>query len=254
MDCQHARELLDASRPGRADWNEVELQAAAGHVEHCRDCADVVAARDRFDARLRSAMQSVEVPAGFKPRLLDVLAQVRPAVAAATAEPRRIHRRWLAAAVLSLLAVAAMWTFLGRPPESVALHRVYESLDTWIPLAIADSGATREFDGGFNADVGDAAWQVVLKGPPRGIDVDDVPGHDAAAYPFDAGRGLTGWLVVLPRERVSDPPAGSVPNRSAARFAPRPQVAWTADDQVYVCVLTHGSLDGLLREMYGSAA
>ncbi|MEZ6064559.1 MAG: hypothetical protein R3B90_02365 [Planctomycetaceae bacterium] len=264
MDCRTARKLLDASRPEGRDWQESELRAAAGHVDGCPGCPSALAARDRLDQMIAGAMRRVDIPAGLEARLLTRLAEACSEAAMPQPQPAslpRSRRRWLAAlssvAALVMLAVSG-WYWLSRSEPVLTMHGVHGRLEESL-FQYNDDGELQPqplaaFDDSFDARIADAEWRSTVTGEPRGLDLDDVVGDDVAIYPFQTGRGVTGWLVVLPRQSLVDAPQASIPSRSQAHFGRGPQVAWTTGDQVYICVVGRGSLDGLLREMYGGTA
>lgn len=275
-DCQQARIALDASRPGQQDWREPELRAAAAHVAACPACHATLGERDRLDLEIGRVLTQVEVPVDLESRLLASLgaaasdAAASGAAASGTAEPgpvllpsagaddattsrSRSWRRWRSWAVVAAAMLVAFGIGWWRHPlgQPLSLETVSAQLTALEPGA-GNTGVP--FDGGFDADVNDAVWQEAIgRAAPQGLDLDGRPGHDAAAYRFASGR-VSGWLVVLPRSRIIDPPAASAPLRSQARYLPQPEVAWSSGEQVYLCVLDRGSLDDLLREMYGGTA
>lgn len=282
-DCQQARTALDASRPERQDWREPELRTAAAHVADCPGCQEALAQRDRLDLEIGRLLARVEVPVDLESRLLAALGavesgptaigetplaadEVSPAAIDSTAAKRagtdgapvsrtKSGRRWRSWAVVAAAMLVAFGIGWWRFPagQLLSMDLVSAELSTLVPGNAAGGGSV-PFDGGFDAQVTDGVWQEAIgRSAPRGLNLDGQPGHDAAAYRFASGR-VSGWLVVLPRARVIDPPAAAAPLRSQARYLPQPEVAWTSGDQVYLCVLDRGSLDDLLREMYGGTA
>lgn len=259
MDCQHARQTLDASRPRRRDWNEPELRVAAAHVADCESCRERLAERDQFDAAVTAAMQRVMPPAGLQERLLAALAADQAVVIPASQVPplhRRRWRRWAVVCASLLLLVVAGWRLAATGPRPLAMEEVFTTLSArageWHTASPVPGPVG--FDGGFDAPLPDAVWRDAVGGAAvGGLDLDDRPGHDAAVYRFTAGR-IAGVLVVLPRRHVLDPPAETVPRRTNSRYLPQPQVAWTVGEYVYVCVLERGSLEELQRQFYGGAA
>jgi hypothetical protein len=262
MDCLTARTLLDASRPERRDWHDPELRAAADHAQGCVECTKALAARDTFDSRLAVAMGDVPVPEGLQQRLLDSLAAESRTLAtlpAAASPPGRRTSigRWLTtAAAVAGIAVGGWWLFSG--PSQWTFAEATALLNEQFPVAEGPLSldALAPFDGSFDASVTDLLWQEVVSAPPVGLDLDGKPGDEAAVYRFSAGRArpISGLLVVLEADQISDAPTASVPTRQFSRYDPRPQVAWRKGDRVYVCILERGTLDDLLAEMYGGTA
>lgn len=259
MDCRTARELLEASRPERRDWQEPELRAAADHASHCAACSRSIEVREVVDRRIATVMRDVTIPAGFAERLVQAL-EPGPATALPS-RPQRSRRAALRAvgglAASLLLLAGGWWIWFGRT-SSLSLQEVYASLNAQFPQnQRIDLARLQPFDGSFSPDVDDLIWQDVIGGAaPLGLDLDGRPGDDAAAYRFVAGRtgGIAGVLLVLDAAAIADPPTESVPTTQYSRYNPRPQVAWRKGKHVYICVLERGTLDGLKRELYGGTA
>lgn len=252
MDCQHARQLIDAAGRG---GETPELRAAVEHLDDCAACGEVTTARERFDARVSAAMADVPIPMGLQQRLLTALAAQSPLPAPA-ALPASAGRHWprrlmlIAATLLMLLG----WYWQRPQALPLPLDELYTQLDRALFPVDGVSAAAEPFDASFNAAPPDAEWRdAIARSAPQGVDLDPRPGHDAAAYRFAAGR-VSGWLLVLPRDRVANPPVAALPTHDHLRYGPRPQVAWSSDEYVYICVLERGTLDDLRRQFYGSAA
>jgi hypothetical protein len=256
MDCQVARETLDAARPDRSDWDAPELRAAAGHVETCDECSAAVARQQEWDARLAEAFAAVEIP-------VDLRSRLRAAVAAASAEsaPRpatevrpdsRLRWLWFAVPAAVLLAVMG-WQFRSRTTVALPLAEIYSQVDA--RLLSVEFASLPAFDGGFDSNPADPVWRdAVAAGSAKGLSLDAAPGDDAAAYRFAEGR-VTGWLLVLPKSQVLAPPQETVPVHANFQYGVHSRVAWTAGESVYVCVLDAGvSPHEMLRAFYGTTA
>lgn len=265
MDCQHARQTLDASRPRRRDWSEPELRAAAAHATDCESCRILLAERERFDDALAKVLQDVEVPSGLQERLLAALAADRARVIPAPHVPplhRRRWWRWAAVCASLCLLVFAGWWWAVSSPKPLSMEDVFATLSaralewqitTATSTAVAPAGP-HAFDGSFEVSLPDTVWRdAVGTSSAGGLDLDGRPGHEAACYRFAAGR-VAGVLVILPRSRVLDPPSETVPRRNNSRYLPQPQVAWSVGEYVYVCVLERGTLEDLQHQFYGGAA
>lgn len=259
MDCKLARERLDAARPDAQDREDVELLDAFAHLDDCPACADAVEFRRSFDRRLGAILRAVDIPADLKSRLVASLPAENTALRPDEASrPRPTRRRaFLAAASAAalLLVVGGVWWAGRRPPAPLTAETVLD----WCRTELADrptSGAAAldEFDGAFDATIADGRWTSVLQDrAPRGADLDGDGRHDAAVYVLGNG----GYLVVLPPNRVNDPPAAGSAKTAPAQYSPAPHVAWTLDQQMYVCVLPDGTrsrLDALLQRVHRSAA
>jgi hypothetical protein len=258
MDCELARECLDVARPDARDREDAELLAAFAHLDECPACAEAVEFRRMFDRQVGAKVRAVDVPADLQSRLIAALSAADPAVR--TDDPTRAlrsrRRAFLAAASAAALLFAAVgtWWVTQRQPAPLAAAAVLD----WCRTTLAGdagtaSAALAEFDGSFDAAVGDGRWASQLaRQAPQGADVDGDGDHDAAVY---AIRG--GFLVILPPGRVVDPPAAGSAGNAQRQYSPAPHVAWTFNQQMWVCILPGGSdrqLDALLNRVYGSAA
>ena len=74
-----------------------------------------------------------------------------------------------------------------------------------------------EFDGSFEATIGDGRWRSLANGAPRGADLDSNGKHDAVVFAFQGG-----FLVVIAPDRVSDPPAARSALEATADYSPAP--------------------------------
>lgn len=258
MDCQSARSMLDASRPDRRDWQEPELREAAQHALNCGPCEGVLSERDIFDRRLSATMADVAIPAGLKEWLLQTLAAkpIVPPVAIEVPPRFRLSRRaWLVMAGTLIVALLGGWAywFLGR--GGVTLNEVYADINSRFPLTRERISLEhlRPFNGRFDATITDPRWIDAVTSEPVGLNLFSLWGHDAAIYRFAVGRSrsLSGLLILMDAHAIEDPPTSPVPTRRHSRYDPRPQVTWRHGDQVYVCILERGTLDEVLRAMYG---
>ncbi|MEZ6058271.1 MAG: hypothetical protein R3C01_16350 [Planctomycetaceae bacterium] len=283
MDCRTVRELLDASREERQDWLSVELREAADHVDACDSCSEVLAQWNLFDRQLRSAMSQVAVPQDLKQRLLAAC-QAESATGNSSAassstkdssstvttdnsntptdapsrrqETGRNTRRWmLLASAASVLAVIGFWFWAQNSPTTMTLESVSLALADGLTSDSSrtvprDVASLAPFDGHFDAHVHDLLWVDAVTPEARGLDLDGQPGHEAAVYQFRLQHGrIAGMLVVLPKGTLIDPPQIDTPSRTNVRYNPMQQVSWTRGEQVYVCVVTRGTIDDLLSQM-----
>ena len=260
IDCQHARQMLDAARPDRSDWDAPEQREAVAHVEECSQCGALLSARDRFDGRVAEAMQDLPIPDGLKDRLLAAIESDSDpdALSDRVAAPRskRSGWVWITTTAAAIMIALGGWYLRGPIATPVPLDELFTQLEASLPPAsAAEADDVRdEFDQWFDATPADPVWRdAVAIASPLGLDLDGNAGDEAAAFRFDARR-VSGWLVVLPREQVESPPDAAQPSHAYQRYGPRTQVAWSRGDHVYVCVLERGTMNDLLREFYGGVA
>lgn len=263
MDCELAREQLEAARPDVPERDDEALRSAYEHLDECPACAEVLAFRRLFDRRMRAVVRDVPVPADLRSRLSIAVAAldapVRPAAADASVAPlppdRRAARRafLLATSAAGLLAAAgATWFVTNRPPAPLMAASV---LDWWQQQLSQSCGfqleSLPEFNGRFEPTVADGRWQSRLIGPPRGADIDQDGQVDAAVFAIREG-----FLVVLPPGRVSDPPSATSAATAPRSYAPAPHVAWTQGGSMHLCFAPGASstqFERLLRSVNRAA-
>lgn len=276
MDCRTVQELLDVSRESRQDWDEPELREAARHVETCDSCCEVLAARDQFDRQLRRAMSQVAVPSGLLERLVEQCqVELKPHGESTPAEriavdlptpavsinPHKSSRsrrlRWVSLGIAaSLLCTVGVWSWLQPSTSTLSMEQATLTLANRLMSDPAraiprDMSSLAAFDNSFDAQVHDLLWTDAVSSDVRGLDLDDRPGQEGAVYQFQLRGGrLAGLLVVIPRSALADPPGDDAPTRGNVRYNPVQQVAWTRGEQVYVCLMTRGSIDDLISEMH----
>jgi hypothetical protein len=254
MDCEHAREQLDAARPDFPDREDSELQAAFEHLDGCPACAEVYEFRRAFDRRMRTVVRQVEIPSDLQTRLKALVTTeaepVRPSNSdAANARPgARTSRRaaLLATSAAALLMATGWFWFVNHQTPAPLLSATV--LNWWQERLSAPGGfslaSLQEFNGQFKPTVADGRWQSQVTGAaPRGIDFDDDGRQDGAVFSLKGG----GFLVVLPPGRVSDPPSAASAVSAISRYAPAPHVAWTQGGSMHICYLPGGSPDDLQR-------
>lgn len=155
----HLRQLMDACRPGSDDLSLPEMAALTAALRQDASMRSEWESRQRSDRRLAGAMHDVSVPAGLAERILAAAERARApleksvdlAVASETdsvaAEPapgtrstqrssRRLVCQGFGAAAVLLLAVAAAWHFLLRPPQTVTRGQLEASAQGWFHQAL----------------------------------------------------------------------------------------------------------------------
>ncbi|QDU40194.1 hypothetical protein Mal4_45490 [Maioricimonas rarisocia] len=267
MNCHKALEQLDACPPELAETGDPAMQAAQLHVESCADCRELLRARRAFDVRVATAMEDVPVPDGLKDRLLQSLAedaggpdgQPKPVPAAAGRVDRRTFaRRLIGGAVLLLMGALGLGWYVSTREVPLTLADARSRLNMLLtdaeqPLAF---DALEAFDGRFDAALPEGAWNDLVVGGPRGVNINGRGGHDAAVYAIDkpGRRGVRGWLFVFAPRRIVDGPDDSVPVEANAQYLPFPNVAWTEGNRVVVCYLEQGDVSTLRARMLGTPA
>jgi hypothetical protein len=263
MDCELAREQLDAARPDIPEREEAELRAAFAHLDECPACAEVYEFRRAFDRRVSSVIRQVEIPSDLRSRLSATVAAAADSIHPAGTERlavdnrhglRASRRAGLLAASAAALLMTAGWTWVvtHRPPAPLRAATV---LDWWQQrLGQPESFSVTslpEFDGRFEPVVADGRWQSRLIGPPRGADIDEDGQHDFAVFEIKDG-----FLVVLAPGRVSDPPSATSALAENRSYAPAPHVAWTQGGSMHICFLpgaSSGQLERLLKQVNRAA-
>lgn len=258
MECRTARELLDAARPESVDREDAELQAAFAHLDECDACAEVVEFRRGFDRRVGAIVRQVCVPADLQSRLVQALVPVDVAPQVSAVPPLEVrHRRraLILAASAAALLIAAGWSFYAARSLPAPLAAA-DVLDWWRSELTRQSGfdaaALPEFDGSFDAALGDGRWRSLAQSGPRGADIDRDGTHDAAVFPF-----VGGFVVVVGPDRVADPPSNASASAATPVYAPVPHVAWTHARCMHICFLPGGTprqLQQLVRNISSSAA
>lgn len=254
MDCEHAREQLDVTRPDIPEREDSELQAAFEHLNGCPACAEVYDFRRAFDRRMRTVVRQVMVPADLQERLKSLVASASAPVAPATVDSnttdprpssRTSRRAVMLATSAAALLIAAGWTWVvnHQPPAPLLSATVF---DWWEQRLSAPDKFSVESLPEFNADfepvVADGRWQGLVTGAALGVDFDDDGRQDGAVFPIKGG-----FLVVLPPGRVTDPPSAASAVSAISRYAPAPHVAWTQGGSLHICYLPGGSPDQLER-------
>jgi hypothetical protein len=103
MDCDIARLFLPFDRPGGRELDGPEAEELHAHLEQCSSCNALAMNIRRLDAHLGRAMQSVEIPAGLKGRLLERLAEERGLIR------RKWANRVMRAAAIAASVLLVLW-------------------------------------------------------------------------------------------------------------------------------------------------
>lgn len=164
------------------------------------------------------------------------------------------RRRWFKVAALisaCLLCGLGIGLYTLWLPPTLTLHDFRQQVDV-------DFDTLRDFDGSeADARLPDHGWQsrlLTLRGPkgqcfPKS---DSATPHTIAVYEFQyrAGRrgAVTGVLLVIPANRLVDPPKETSMSGAQAVYVTTPSsnyasVAWTSKRLVYVCAVRGSAAD-----------
>ncbi len=267
MDCLTALELLDCVRPDSGDLELPEFADARAHLAECAVCRAEFDRRQQFDSEVARVASDLPIPTSLRMSLLAGLSgQVAEFAGADSVDARPadsrlarpLRRARLAASLAACLLIAAVSAALWRSgPTRFSLAMVQSSLDLNLPKVT--------FDETFPVDL-PSAWMshpgLRVSETLSGIDLDDRPGHDAAAayFAFSVGRGapVRGVLVAIPAVRIEKLPAATSFNRAPVAYpqADVVSVAWHEGDLVYLCFVSGNTtlLERIQRGMTGAAA
>jgi hypothetical protein len=294
MDCRTALETLECDGTGLTDVADADVKAAEAHLSECPRCQAILEGRRQLDRKIGRVMRSVEVPAGAKERLVaqlvdlesgatasfqeSVAAVATPVPSAAFGEAvvarpinptrpaRRVTSRLLPIAACVALAAIGFFSVIWLMTPRWTVAEVRQQL---AQLDFGSLDSLREFRGDSAASQlpADLNWQKldwschkIAKGWPGG------GGHQFAVYGFVLpGRqhhAVRGLLAVIPRGQMRLPPdeqsllTAQFVDYLSAQIGESVSVAWTEDNEVYVCVIEGGeeSLNTLLQILGPSAA
>lgn len=243
MNCTDFRTELDT-----VTATEQASGAAEVHLRECSDCRRWFSQVQAFDDQVRQALADVPVPAGLQERLLAEVATVRPA--ASQSKVKRFFRWRLAMALTLLLAVGGWW-LMQRPAQPGTLDFVdlQERLQQQFASGV-DSQSLTAMSGLTCSSVEEDLARLRIANP-SGLELDSVPGTDAALYQFQFKR-WSGVVVAIPSARLSNPPANPVPAfRSGVR-----SLTWQSrsGEWSYVCFLHSGPREGFVEALFGGLA
>lgn len=116
MDCRHVMKRLDDLLA--AELNETERSELAAHLEGCPTCAREYESAKRTLALLQPSRE-VYASSNLKERIMNAMTEIDAAnCQVTTGRPRRINLwrpAWIVGVVASLLVLAALHQWLGRP-------------------------------------------------------------------------------------------------------------------------------------------
>lgn len=256
MDCRLAREQLDAARADGRDREDPELQSAFAHLDDCDRCAQAYEFDRAFDRRVGDIIRRVDVPADLQARLRQSISAAetlpRPAQSIGGTPPLRRALLIATSAAALLLAAGWSWYLATVEPQPLAAATVLEWWRNKLSQKGFDVRTLPEFNGELGPEDADPRWRSLSQIGPRGADIDNDGADDAAVFPISGG-----FLVVLPANRVSNPPSDRAPGNAAPAYSPVLHVAWTNNQSMHICYLPGGNpqqLRQLLNKIYSGAA
>ncbi len=241
------------------------VNAQEVHLQSCADCRQWSARALQFDAEVRSALNDVPVPAGLEARLLAAIEQatteVAPqdlsapglAVPSLQSVPVRPKRFWVwrtAVAVALLLALGGWW-FL--PTAAIAPAFEFAELQGSLQEEFSSSEVAPQLTSAEGLDCTSIERELarLRLANPRGLELDNITGADAAVYEFKFKR-WTGVLVAIPTQRLTGGPNTKVPTHVSHQRS----FAWQSqnDEWTYLCYVHSGPEAGLLQSLFGGLA
>lgn len=266
MDCQNYLEKLDAVFPGSEGHEDPELREAFAHLSECEHCSREFEERQEFDRQVAERMRDVPVPVEAKERLLRRLDETEAYTVVPSAHPTTTRIRFSGVlpkfvAVAAVLAVGLIGLWVTtRGNATMTMDEVQATVgQRFAEMTTREQyESLQEFNGDFDPSIEDWRWNAVTSPTPRGIDLNDDGTQDAAVYWI--GTPVTGVLLVLSPDFVSDPPGATSPGGVSPKYSPV-RVAWrpAGCSKVHLCVLPgstddRGGLERLLSVVIGSRA
>lgn len=267
MDCQTARQIVEAVRSGSTEETLSVVSAAADHVQSCGTCLEIVRSDEQLDRRIATVCRDVPMPVGLKDRLLESLrneiaesetstpATVHDSQALVIADMRRRlgRRKWFrsltSAAFLLVIGLGVWW--LVRDTATVTLDAIDAAQAALNPEDLPEFTRFKTGDEPRLPQMLALPEQLTAK--PRRLQV----GRDALAlYAFQIrsrnGRNLLhARIVTFPRAMLSSAPENLAHGRQIGYVDNFHTASWIEQDMVYVCYLTGGrnELEWLLRRL-----
>jgi hypothetical protein len=273
MDCQTALEFLDCVRPDSDDLDLPEMADARAHLNSCDVCQEAFAEMQNFDRSVTVVVQNVDVPVHLLSALLEASAENVATVSGVAAETfsndsgstavapasRRRVLQIVVSTVCALILGVVAWQWQSQS-EQFTETELLERL----PL---DLSLTGQFDSGFEFSL-PATWagnrRLRVGREFRGIDLDDVAGHDAAVASFSylpsRNAPVNGILAAIPANRIPALPKAGSFAQADAQYIPKDgrlvAAVWRERDTVYVCLVlgSAADLERIQRNLSTSAA
>lgn len=160
MQCGEAKKHLYLLRLARQPGAEsavfpraAEAAQAEAHLSHCPDCREFLAAEERMKNLVQTYAPRESISATLREQILSRIAQERERSAKAARGSGRLHRKWMALALLSFVLIVALaggfWLkgrnarVLTPPIASVLIEDHAHSLAIVTEVASADSNVVQ---------------------------------------------------------------------------------------------------------------
>lgn len=227
---EQAKEILSTRRPGQPEAADAEEAEALRLTERDSALRQWWEEHQRFDAGVRTALQSIPVPANLAGRIIAR----RPA--ATLRLPT--HRRWLwglaAAAVIAFAAWLIWWSQPAGPQfPTFRIRMARNALREYrMDIQTNDLAAIQHFLAQNRAPAQYALTPAMRALPGLGGGVLRWQNQPVSMICFDRGQGQILWLFVAERGAVAGAPAGRAPEfATVGRLS---TVTWSEGDLVYL--------------------
>lgn len=228
---EQAKEILSTRQPGQPETADAELAEALRLTERDSALRQWWEEHQRFDARVRAALQSIPVP----PDLAGRIIAGRPAPTLRLPPPRR----WLwglaaAAAVVAFAAWLVWWSQPAGPQfPTFRIRMARNALREYrMDIQTNDLAAIQQFLAQNRAPAQYALKPAMQALPGLGCGVLRWQNQPVSMICFDRGQGQILWLFVAERGAVAGAPAGREPVfASVGRLS---TAAWSEGELVYL--------------------
>jgi hypothetical protein len=210
---EQAKEILSIARPDRAGPEEADVREALRLVELDPGLRRWWEAHQHLEATVRTALQSIPVPAQLAERILAG----RPPATRRLPLPLPRPRRWLwglAAAAVFALAAWLFWSSLPAAPRfPVYRDRMARAAlrDYRMDFQTNDLAAVQRYLAQRGAPAGYALSPSLRALPGLGCGVLRWQDQPVSMICFDRGEGQLLWLFVTEQRAVAGAPAGREP-------------------------------------------
>jgi hypothetical protein len=250
MDRRNALEKLEIVRHDSDDLSDSELADAIAALDQDPAARQEFDRRLQLDAKIATAMQAVEVPAGLKDKLLAATTATNVAPEPVKS-PKRSRRGFLVAMTSVAAAAIAVLVFLQQGPTKVSYHGIVQQAPRDVP-ATPWPAVTHDFNL--------PNWLVRKPRTSQQLWPSESAPLDGQTEPTSVAVAGRSWvLIVTPLDRVEGAPnfgpGGTL--GSGKLSTTHHYQAWQDTDFVYVLFVkgSQNDLDAVYqREFRGTAA